>query len=109
MLRRRWSLSRLPSGLPQPSSERCDNGPDEDDRLLGRAWDCGRRLSLTVRSLARLFVLLQQFRHVCYLLVYIATGSSFSLLVKRSSQDNGGKQPYEPVAGQTRRRRAPGR
>jgi len=33
-----------------------------------------------------------------YLLVYIVTGSTFSLLVKKSSQDNGGKQPYEPIA-----------
>lgn len=44
----------------------------------------------------------QQLLHVAYLGVYIACGSLFSLLVKKSSQDNGGKQPYEPVAGQSR-------
>jgi len=36
--------------------------------------------------------------HIVYLLVYIATGSAQSLVIRKSSQDNNGKQPYEPVA-----------
>jgi hypothetical protein len=45
----------------------------------------------------------QQLLHVGYLLVYIITGSAFSLLAKRSSQVTNAK-PYEPVAGESRAR-----
>ena len=41
----------------------------------------------------------QRLIHLGYLCVYIATGASQSLLVKKSAEENGGKQPYEPAAG----------